>query len=271
MFLSARMSCAETDSDGIRNADSRTEKYNEPSDGFIAFSFSTPIPGFADDRFRWAVAGPLVADVLARAARYSEEPSHDSPIPAGPEWLTDGMRLSAERDSLCLSAGRSREVISLLGMPFPLEAPFCPAERSKGCGGGGFPRSVMNQYLWRVPRVTPVNRTTRMSENNNEKRRDSGPQTGVVIKSRTKTRRPSMYKVLMLNDDYTPMEFVVHVLERFFGKSRDEATRIMLSVHQRGVGLCGIYTYEVAETKVTQVMELARKNQHPLQCTIEKE
>lgn len=80
-----------------------------------------------------------------------------------------------------------------------------------------------------------------------------------------------MYKVLMLNDDYTPMEFVVHVLERFFSKSREEATQIMLHVHQRGVGLCGVYTYEVAETKVTSVMEFARRHQHPLQCTLEKD
>ena len=97
------------------------------------------------------------------------------------------------------------------------------------------------------------------------------PATGVVVKARPKTRKPAMYKVLMLNDDYTPMEFVVHVLERFFQKNREEATRIMLHVHRRGVGVCGVYTYEVAETKVTQVMDLARQNQHPLQCTIEKE
>jgi ATP-dependent Clp protease adaptor protein ClpS len=97
------------------------------------------------------------------------------------------------------------------------------------------------------------------------------PATGVVVKARPKTRKPAMYKVLMLNDDYTPMEFVVHVLERFFQKSREEATRIMLHVHRRGVGVCGVFTYEVAETKVTQVMDLARQNQHPLQCTIEKE
>jgi ATP-dependent Clp protease adaptor protein ClpS len=97
------------------------------------------------------------------------------------------------------------------------------------------------------------------------------PNTGVVVKARPKTRKPAMYKVLMLNDDYTPMEFVVHVLERFFQKSREDATRIMLHVHRRGVGVCGVYTYEVAETKVTQVMDLARQNQHPLQCTIEKE
>jgi len=100
---------------------------------------------------------------------------------------------------------------------------------------------------------------------------DGGPSANVVVKARPRTRKPSMYKVLMLNDDYTPMEFVVHVLERFFQKSREEATRIMLHVHRRGVGVCGVYTYEVAETKVTQVMDLARQNQHPLQCTIEKE
>ena len=110
-----------------------------------------------------------------------------------------------------------------------------------------------------------------MSDNENQKSGEDNPQTGVVIKTRPKTKRPSLYKVLMLNDDYTPMEFVVHVLERFFSKNREEATRIMLHVHQRGVGVCGVYTYEVAETKVTQVMDLARQNQHPLQCTIEKE
>ncbi|WP_041794765.1 ATP-dependent Clp protease adapter ClpS [Pararhodospirillum photometricum] len=97
------------------------------------------------------------------------------------------------------------------------------------------------------------------------------PGTGVVVKVKPKTRKPSMYKVLMLNDDYTPMEFVVHVLERFFGKSNEEATTIMLNVHHKGVGLCGVYTYEVAETKVGQVMDLARRSQHPLQCTLEKE
>ncbi len=96
-------------------------------------------------------------------------------------------------------------------------------------------------------------------------------QTGVAIKSRPKVKKPSMYKVLMLNDDYTPMEFVVQVLEQFFSKAHEDAIRIMLHVHQRGVGICGVYTYEVAETKVTQVIDYARKNQHPLQCTLEKE
>jgi ATP-dependent Clp protease adaptor protein ClpS len=96
------------------------------------------------------------------------------------------------------------------------------------------------------------------------------PGTAIIAKTRAQTKRPSMYRVLLLNDDYTPMEFVVHVLERFFNKAREEATRIMLHVHHHGVGECGIYTYEVAETKVTQVMDFARKHQHPLQCVMEK-
>ncbi|TCT12734.1 ATP-dependent Clp protease adaptor protein ClpS [Tepidamorphus gemmatus] len=109
---------------------------------------------------------------------------------------------------------------------------------------------------------------TRMARRQGEG--DNGVGTGIVTKTRPKTKRPNLYRVLLLNDDYTPMEFVVHVLERFFNKGRDEATRIMLHVHQNGVGECGIYTYEVAETKVTQVMDFARKHQHPLQCVMEK-
>jgi len=105
----------------------------------------------------------------------------------------------------------------------------------------------------------------------NDKRSDDDHSAGVVVKTKARTRKPSLYKVLMLNDDYTPMEFVVHVLERFFAKNRDEATRIMMHVHRRGVGICGVFTYEVAETKVTQVMDFARQHQHPLQCTLEKE
>ncbi len=97
------------------------------------------------------------------------------------------------------------------------------------------------------------------------------PRTGILLKARPRTKKPSMYKVLLLNDDYTPMEFVVYILERFFGKNRQEATDIMLHVHRRGVGICGIYTYEVAETKVNQVMDFARANEQPLQCTMEKE
>ncbi|MBK18100.1 MAG: ATP-dependent Clp protease adapter ClpS [Rhodospirillaceae bacterium] len=100
---------------------------------------------------------------------------------------------------------------------------------------------------------------------------DDDTNVGVVVRTKPKTRKPSMYKVIMLNDDYTPMEFVVLVLERFFSKSHEEAINIMLHVHQKGVGVCGVFTYEVAETKVTQVMDLAQQHQHPLQCTLEKE
>ncbi|MCS6780324.1 MAG: ATP-dependent Clp protease adapter ClpS [Geminicoccaceae bacterium] len=101
--------------------------------------------------------------------------------------------------------------------------------------------------------------------------RQDATKGDVATKTRTRTQRPSLYKVLLLNDDYTPMEFVVHVLERFFGKSREDATRIMLLVHHKGVGVCGVYTYEVAETKVAQVIEFSRQHQHPLQCMMEKE
>lgn len=106
--------------------------------------------------------------------------------------------------------------------------------------------------------------------------RDNGgnegrPERGLMLKTRPKAKKPSMYKVLLLNDDYTPMEFVVHVLESIFGKSRQEATDIMLHVHRRGVGICGVFTFEVAETKVAQVMDFARANEQPLQCTMEKE
>lgn len=118
---------------------------------------------------------------------------------------------------------------------------------------------------------------TEPSEPNNPSRPNQEPppddarQTGLMLKTRPQTRKPAMYKVLLLNDDYTPMEFVIHVLERFFSKTKDEATEVMLHVHRRGVGLCGVYTYEVAETKVSQVMDYARVNEQPLQCTMEKE
>ena len=102
--------------------------------------------------------------------------------------------------------------------------------------------------------------------NNNEAYED-----GLAVKVKVKTKKPAMYKVLLLNDDFTPMEFVVYVLERVFRKSRVEANDIMLKVHNDGVGVAGVYTYEVAETKVDQVMTLARKNEHPLQCTMERD
>jgi ATP-dependent Clp protease adaptor protein ClpS len=99
---------------------------------------------------------------------------------------------------------------------------------------------------------------------------DDESEIGIATKTRTKPKKPSQYKVLLLNDDYTPMEFVVAVLKRFFNMNMEEATQVMLHVHQKGVGVCGIFTYEVAETKVTQVMDAARENQHPLQCTLEQ-
>jgi ATP-dependent Clp protease adaptor protein ClpS len=98
-----------------------------------------------------------------------------------------------------------------------------------------------------------------------------GTETGTATKTRTKTKRPNLYRVLLLNDDYTPMEFVVLVLQDVFNKSREEAMQIMMHVHQKGVGECGVFPYEVAETKVTRVMDTARKNQHPLQCVMEKQ
>jgi ATP-dependent Clp protease adaptor protein ClpS len=99
---------------------------------------------------------------------------------------------------------------------------------------------------------------------------DGQDQLGIATKTRAKPKKPSQFKVLMLNDDYTPMEFVVMVLKRFFNMDLEQATRVMLHVHQKGVGVCGIFPYEIAETKVNQVMDFARQNQHPLQCTLEK-
>jgi len=175
----------------------------------------------------------------------------------------------------------------------PLQGPVVPNMTAAGrsCAARsrrGFHRSFFFQYVRAMdpdqilagikaavvtglpPRALPP-RLAEDDDKTNTPDGPPGPNTGVVVKARPRTRKPAMYKVLMLNDDYTPMEFVVHVLERFFQKNRDEATRIMLHVHKRGVGVCGVYTYEVAETKVTQVMDLARQNQHPLQCTIEKD
>ena len=110
----------------------------------------------------------------------------------------------------------------------------------------------------------------RMSNDENRNAGTGGPSTSVITKVKPKTKRPNLYRVLILNDDYTPMEFVVHVLEKFFQKDAEAATKIMLHVHHHGIGECGVFTYEIAETKVTQVMDFARKHQHPLQCVMEK-
>lgn len=109
---------------------------------------------------------------------------------------------------------------------------------------------------------------TRMS--NQDKDSTDIPERGIATKVRPKTKKPSMYRVILMNDDYTPMEFVVSVLMSIFNKTQEEATQIMLAVHQNGIGVCGVYTFEVAETKVAQVMDAAKRGQHPLQCTLEK-
>ena len=130
---------------------------------------------------------------------------------------------------------------------------------------------IVNSMLQEGPRATKTVRSTPIAAS---PRSPGGPRDGsgtaVVTRTRPQTKRPSLYRVLLLNDDYTPMEFVVHVLQRFFNKNSEEATRIMLHVHHHGVGECGVFTYEVAETKVTTVMDFARKHQHPLQCVMEK-
>jgi ATP-dependent Clp protease adaptor protein ClpS len=134
-------------------------------------------------------------------------------------------------------------------------------------------RSTLIMTATDKPEISAPPAAVRMADDDRKRRNEPGspgPGTAVITKTKPQTKRPSMYRVLILNDDYTPMEFVVHILERFFGKDHEAATRIMLHVHHHGIGECGIYTYEVAETKVTQVMDFARKHQHPLQCVMEK-
>ena len=104
------------------------------------------------------------------------------------------------------------------------------------------------------------------TDNNNQ----DESQRGLLLDSKPKTKKPSMYNVLLLNDDYTPMEFVVSVLEKVFNKKAEEATQIMLHVHKKGIGVCGTFTYEVAESKCKAVLDMAKKSEHPLQCTMEK-
>ena len=107
-------------------------------------------------------------------------------------------------------------------------------------------------------------------QNNNNNNDINDLQKGLLLDTKPKTKKPSMYNVLLMNDDYTPMEFVVMVLEKIFNKKSEEATQIMLHVHKKGIGVCGTFTYEVAESKCKAVLDLAKKNEHPLQCTMEK-
>src|SRR6266849_6171305 len=132
---------------------------------------------------------------------------------------------------------------------------------------------TMPQLTFRFDSSAPAAITAsapRMGNDENRAGGTGGPATSVIAKVKPKTKRPNLYRVLILNDDYTPMEFVVHILEKFFQKDVEAATKIMLHVHHHGIGECGVFTYEIAETKVTQVMDFARKHQHPLQCVMEK-
>ena len=131
---------------------------------------------------------------------------------------------------------------------------------------------VTSMDLARVAGADPVRGQMRLGPGEGDgDRNGSKGDTGTITKTKPKTKKPSLYRVLLLNDDYTPMEFVVLILQDVFNKTREDAMRIMLHVHNQGVGECGIYPFEVAETKVTRVMDTARKNQHPLQCVMEKQ
>jgi ATP-dependent Clp protease adaptor protein ClpS len=142
-------------------------------------------------------------------------------------------------------------------------------EAASGDGRGLF--HARSPLPVRLPMPYPgTMRVTQAERRDDGREDDGGTGVGVATRTRSRTKKPQPYKVLMLNDDYTPMEFVVLCLQRFFRLSMEDATRVMLHVHQKGVGVCGIFTYEVAETKVAQVMDFARENQHPLQCTLEK-
>ncbi len=130
--------------------------------------------------------------------------------------------------------------------------------------------NIQSDPMNAVPTPMPITATDPDKHDGEDGGGHGGGQLGVATKTRAKAKKPGQFKVLMLNDDYTPMEFVVIVLKRFFGMDIEAATRVMLHVHQRGVGVCGTFPYEIAETKVNQVMDFARENQHPLQCTLEK-
>lgn len=148
-------------------------------------------------------------------------------------------------------------------MPLAVKIPYLTDMKSN---------EILSQPFWADEPYVWNDIAPFMSDDDSGKNGDDEDDSdiGVATKTRAKTKKPSPYKVLLLNDDYTPMEFVVLVLKRFFNMDIDAATRVMLHVHQKGVGVCGMFSYEVAETKVTQVMDFARKNEHPLQCTLEK-
>jgi ATP-dependent Clp protease adaptor protein ClpS len=163
-----------------------------------------------------------------------------------------------------------------LSIPRAIRANFANSVGILEDNGGRQTAPIVDRSLARKSNepMPPIDVTihvpARLADDDRKRKGDGSPGTAVITKTRPQTKRPNLYRVLLLNDDYTPMEFVVHVLERFFNKDHETAHRIMMHVHQHGIGECGVYTYEVAETKVTQVMDFARKHQHPLQCIMEK-
>lgn len=158
-----------------------------------------------------------------------------------------------------LRAGVHR-LFTLWGQSLP-KHPFPESEKGLYCSRNTIPDSLRK-------RPDPVRYFPLHMSDDTE---GPGNDIGLMVKPKSKTQRPPMYKVMLLNDDYTPMEFVVHVLERFFGVNHAQAFDIMLTVHKKGLAVVGVYSHEVAETKVAQVMDFARRHQHPLQCTMEKE
>ena len=159
---------------------------------------------------------------------------------------------------------RSENLWEFLEKVYPAVVQF-PVGMSNACAM----LHLTSRFDGSVPPAAAVS-AVRMSNDENRTGGPGGPATSVIAKVKPKTKRPNLYRVLILNDDYTPMEFVVLVLEKFFQKDIEAATKIMLHVHHHGIGECGVFTYEIAETKVTQVMDFARKHQHPLQCVMEK-
>lgn len=149
-----------------------------------------------------------------------------------------------------------------------IDGPFSQFESWKN--GSVLPAEPFSGSYPKIMTIVPPRAADDPGEGGGDGGKGGGNGTAVITRTRTQTRKPAMYRVLLLNDDYTPMEFVVTVLKKYFNKGPEDATRIMLHVHQHGVGECGVFTYEVAETKVTQVMDYARKHQHPLQCIMEK-
>ena len=123
---------------------------------------------------------------------------------------------------------------------------------------------LINNYSYFLSEIT-----LNSDEDNNDDFKNKF--SSIVLEEKPKLKKPPLYKVIMLNDDYTPMEFVIEMLQTHFSKSQEQATEIMLHIHQKGIGICGLYTYEIAESKATQVLDKARKNQHPLQIKLEKE